>query len=638
MKKFLFTLFFLTSSIIHANEKYVVTGVLVNVRESNNPNSVIKDSVSLNDTIYIDTIFNDWAHINMDTINGYINTYYIQKIENEIEKNESKIDFSKFFKWLIYLLAIFFIYKISKIIVSKFFSKKDGVKSKKSSKSNKEKEIKKENIVKKEVFKGKFFEFDKLQNLNNESQIIDFLNTYGEKIGSVKYLGAFADDIKITKKSAVRTSFNYIKVERKEYDSESSGQKYTKTEGTTNIFEMSYDLPDKLDGISDVKNYVILPTVKTFDCSKSEKCSRCNGSGKCSVCDGRGYNRCDSCEGTGKKQVRDGQFANGKPKFKKIACRSCHGSGRNSCYSCDATKKCSRCVGSGNVTCSRCEGIGVFQSYRAYSNKFIPGNIVVHHSEYNDLNSLLPNSKGDVVFDDDLVEWSTKSHLIFDNRKSAILSNQLSKEVIDNLENLILGTETDSNIGRVSAIIESIPIIQIDYNFEGQNFVMYIIGNNNIICYFSIPNKHNFKLSLFSRFLKSFNKTKRQIAFVYIASYIFNADDNIPKEEIELLELFVKHIKISEEKKKLLLSEISRKLNFEDILPKISSIKNDKRALIFAWHCAIQDNGVNQFEIDAFNKLSEYFKLKSDEIELLKNKASKFASLQEKEMLEEYFK
>jgi len=636
MRKNLFMLFYvlIVSYSAIAQERYIVTGKSVNVRQDANKYSTVIGSVHKYDTILVYSFAEDWAEINTSKGKGFISKNFIEKVEVSAQDIESESDYS----WIVGLILLVLAFLLIRFIIRKIRQAFFSVSTKKSKPIKNNTEIKKTVSVNR--FKGKSFELPSLNDLHtsDEATILDFLNVSSKNIGTVKYLGAFIDDVKITRKTGIRTHLNYVLVERKEFRSESAGQKYKKLDGTRDIFEMNYDLPDKVEGETEEKNYVILSTIETHGCPTVEKCSRCSGSGRCSSCDGRGFNRCSSCEGTGKKEVSDGQYKNGNPKYKKIACSSCHGTGKKTCTSCNGTRKCSRCDGSGKVTCSRCNGTGFYQSYIAYSNKYKSDSLIINYSEFEELKPILPKAKGNVGYEDELVEWINKSKLLFDNRETAKKSNVHAPEIINNLEAIISTDSATTKVGRVSAKIESIPITFIDYKFEGNEYQLSIVGQNNYVCYFSIPTKHSYKQSIFNSISKAFNKTKRQIAFAYVASFMLNADDNMAQDEIKLLEVFTNHIKLKQEKKVALLNDIRRKLAIEEIIPKIACIKKDKRVLVFAWQCVMQDKQINQSEIEAFNQLATFFKVKEDEIELLKNKASKFARLKETEMLEEYFK
>lgn len=619
---------------IKAQELYIVTGKSVNIRNEPNKNSTVLSTVKKNDTIYVNKIVENWAEINSEFGIGYISKDYIEKIQVTKQTAVDDTDYS----WIPGLLVLFLIFLLIRYFFRKIKGAYSDVSSKKSKPLNNNTEIKK--TVPLAPFKGKSIELPSINDLHtcDEASILDFININSKNIEAVKYLGAFIDDVKITREVGIRTHLDYVLVERKEFWSESAGQEYKKSDGTRDIFEMSYDLPDKVEGESEEENFVVLSTVKNHECPTIIKCSECKGSGRCRSCDGRGFNRCSSCEGTGKKEVRDGQYANGKPKYKKIACSSCHGTCNKTCTSCNGTSKCGYCEGSGKVTCSRCDGSGLYQSYITYSNKYKSDSLLINYSEFEELKSILPKAQGNVGYEDELVEWINKSELLFDNRETAKKSNVHAPEIINNLESIISTDSATTKVGRVSAKIESIPITFIDYKFEGNEYQLSVVGQNNYVCYYTIPTKHSYKQSIFSSISKAFNKTKRQIAFAYVASFMLNADDNMAQDEIKLLEVFTNHIKLKQEKKVALLNDISRKFSIEEITPKIACIKKDKRALVFAWQCAMQDKQINQSEVEAFNQLATFFKINEEEIEMLKNKASKFARLKESEMLEEYFK
>lgn len=483
--------------------------------------------------------------------------------------------------------------------------------------------------------------FPTLNNIHvsDEATIIEFLNTNSKAIGALKYLGSFIDNIKIKNEIGIKANLQFLIVEREEYSSESSGQdhKYN-PEGVRDIFEMSYVLPDSFpETATEKKNYVILSTVQTHSCNPKQKCSKCNASGRCSNCNGSGDKSCSSCSGTGKKEQRDGNYANGKPKYKKVACYSCDGRGRKACTSCHGSGKCYRCEGSGQVTCSRCDGTSFYQSYNAYSEQFIPITSNFHYSEYEDVNNLIPTTKNKIVFNDDLIEWQNQSNILFDNKETAIRVNKHSKQFINALKELA-GLSSNQKFGRIHVEIETVPITVIDYSFEDKEYQIIIVGEDNIVCFKEIPKKHSYKVNIFKRLLNFFTKKKRQIAFVYIASYMFNSDGSMDEPELKLLELFLNNIKLKQDEKNLLVGSLKQRMTVEELAPKIKNITGDLRALVFAWQCVMQDGQINQTEIDAFMELSKLFKVKEDELEKIKHKATKFAQLKDNEMLEEYFK
>lgn len=481
--------------------------------------------------------------------------------------------------------------------------------------------------------------FPSLTNLHSadESTVIEFLNNTSKELGAIKYLGAFIDDVKLIRDIGLRINLDYIIVERSEYSGERAGQEYNKTDGTTDIFEINYDLPDFVNKTTKEERYVILSTVETYSCPTLEKCSKCNGSGRCTSCEARGYNRCIQCEGSGKKSVREGQNPNGTPKYKTIACSSCHGSGKRTCTNCNGTGRCSKCDGSGKVTCRRCDGTGYYQTYFGYTNKYDSGNRVIHRSAYDYLENPLSKGEGSLVYEDGMIEWINESKMLFDNRDTTKKVNKYVPEVIDNIEKLIPIT-SNQRVGRIYAKCETIPITIINYCFENTEYQITIVGQNNILCYINLPKKHSYKQNVLKRIIKFFNKKKREIAFAYIASFMFHADDEVAKEELNLLETLINSIKLRHEKRSALINILTKKLSIEEVKPNITCLMGDKRALVFAWHCVIQDKEIKPSEIQAFNQLLSMFKIKETEIDKIKHKATKFAQLKDAQMLEEYFK
>jgi hypothetical protein len=484
--------------------------------------------------------------------------------------------------------------------------------------------------------------FPTLNNIHvsDEAVILDFLNTNSKAFGALKYMGTFIDNVKIKNEIGIKANLQFLIVEREEYASESAGNEYTKNEnGARDIFASKFDLPDKFPKEPIKENdRVVSATIETHNCNPLQTCSNCRGSGRCKICDGRGQNRCSSCSGTGSEKVRNGYYADGKtPKYINGKCGSCHGNKTKPCTNCNASGKCNYCHGSGEVKCKRCDGLSVYQTFMAYSSVVKPVTASFHFSEYEYLNSIIPTTKNKIAFDDDLIEWENKSNVLFDNKEGAIKANKHSKQFINSLEK-IAGLTQNQKFGRIHSAIETVPITIIDYSFEEKEFQLSIVGEENIICFQEIPRKHSYKANIFKRILNYFTKKKRQISFVYIASYMFNSDGSMDEPELKLLELFLNNINLKQEEKNVLIGNLKKPMTVEEIALKIKNIRGDLRALVFAWQCVMQDGQINKTEIDAFMQLSKLFKVKEEELEKIKHKATKFAHLKDSEMLEEYFK
>jgi uncharacterized tellurite resistance protein B-like protein len=483
--------------------------------------------------------------------------------------------------------------------------------------------------------------FPTLNNIhvNDENNIVEFLNSNCKTIGAIKHLGSFIDNIKIKNEIGIKSNLEFLIVERKEFQSQNSGKIYNyNSEGIRDIFEINYDIPETFPKKqTETNKFIITSTVETHSCNPTQKCSNCSGTGRCQNCDARGYNTCGSCRGSGTRKVSDGKFANGNTKYKNISCSSCAGSGRKSCTSCKGTSKCYGCGGDGQVTCSRCDGTSFYQTFVEYSNSYKTVSKNFNYSEYSDLVSVIPITKNKTTFDDDLIEWENKNIVLFDNKEGALKKNKHSKEFI-NIYEMLSGITSDQKIGRIHANFETVPVTIIDYSFEEKEFQLYIVGEENIVCFTEIPKKHSYEVNIFKRIINYFTKKKRQIAFVYLASYMFNSDGSMDESETKLLELFLNNIKLKQEQKNLLIANLKKPISISEIEPIIKIIKSDLRGLVFAWQCVLQDGQINEKEILAFNELTKLFKFNDEELTKIKHKATKFANLKDVEMLEEYFK
>ncbi len=475
--------------------------------------------------------------------------------------------------------------------------------------------------------------------VSDESTIIEFLNTNSHEIGAVKYLGSFIDDVKIQNDFGIKVNLQFLIVEREATVKERPGNLFIKDNGgISNIFEFDYNLPHSIPNKQTEKeNYIVKATIETHSCNPEATCSKCSGSGNCRSCDGNGYKRCSDCIGTGKVERKVGKLKSGEPKYGKVGCYNCQGSGRKSCTSCKGSGKCVNCQGNGKVICKRCDGTSHYQTYISYSSSFKPVVKEFYYSDYPEIIKAIALTKNKVSFNDDLLEWSNSNTIHTNNKEKAIKTNRHSKEVISELENLA-ELSPHQMLGRIHSEIETVPITIVDYSFEDKDFQLLIVGENNIVCYSSLPKKHSYKTNVFQRLINFFTNKKRKIAFTYIASYMFNADGSVDEPEVKLLDLFLNNIQLKQTEKNLLIDDLKRNLSIEDITPKIKVIKSDLRALVFAWQCVMQDGKINSNEEIAFTKLSKLFKVDEEGLAKIKHKATKFAHLKDSEMLEEYFK
>lgn len=475
--------------------------------------------------------------------------------------------------------------------------------------------------------------------VHDQAVLIDFLNENSKAIGTIENLGSFIDISSVRIDIGIKVTNNYLVVERNECQKEVAGKELKLDGGTKkNIFEYPYELPDDLPKKPTKKEVsIILATVKTHSCNPYETCNKCKGTGKCTACDARGFNRCDGCEGSGKIEERDGNYANGKAKYRKVACPTCHGSKRISCLRCNGSSECEKCNGSGKVTCERCNGTAFYQTYDCYSTSYKTVLVEKSYTEIQEVEHVISETKNQVVFNDDLMEWKFFNAVLRDKQSNAIKQNPYFSKLMVSF-NADAGLAENQKIGRIHTAIENVPITAIDYSFEDNNYTVYIVGENNIVCYENIPKKHIYRAGLLARFINFFTKKKRQQAFLYIAAYMFYSDGSMSEQEKQLLELLLNHVNLSQVKQLQFKDKLGRKLSFDEIAPYLGCIKNDPRAVVFAWQCVLQDKNIEESEIAAFNVLANFFKVDTANYEKLKLKAEKFGRLKDTQLLREYFK
>lgn len=469
--------------------------------------------------------------------------------------------------------------------------------------------------------------------------LIDFLNANIKPLGAIENLGSFIDITGVTNDVGFLLEAKYLVIEREVRKTESPGDEYQVTSGPRkkDIFEYPYKLPDTFPKkpVEDDDNLIL--SAKTHACEPEISCNECDGTGICAACEGRGSKSCKSCNGTGKKDVSAGTYSDGRRKTKKVACTVCDGTKRVTCTSCKRTKKCYQCGGSGEVTCTRCGGTSSYQDISYLWSAIHTVTNSKMSSNLKEFIDVVGSTENRVVFDDDLVEWETANAILFDKRNDAIKLNRHFSEFTNSMD-ADAGLTEGQRLGRVHAKFLNIPITKVDYIFEDKAYTLSIIGENNIVCYEEIPKKHLHRAGIFTRFINLFTQQKRQLAFLYIAAYMLNADGVMDKRELLLMDMLLKHVMPSQEDRQKFINEFCKELSFGEIAPFIGSVKNDPRAVVFAWQCVLQDKKIESSELEAFRVLADYCGIDASAMERLKQKAEKFGNLNDSQLISEYFK
>ena len=119
---------------------------------------------------------------------------------------------------------------------------------------------------------------------------------------------------------------------------------------------------------------------------------------------------------------------------------------------------------------------------------------------------------------------------------------------------------------------------------------------------------------------------------------MFNADGVMDKHELILMDMLLNKVIPNQEDRQKFIKEFCRELSFSEIEPHIKCVKNDPRAVVFAWQCVLQNRKVENSETEAFKVLADYCKVDATSMEKLKQKAEKFGKLDDNQLLTEYFK
>ena len=224
-----------------------------------------------------------------------------------------------------------------------------------------------------------------------------------------------------------------------------------------------------------------------------KKCNRCKGRGtiRCNNCDGEGGWECEDCHGTGECSHCHGKgYLPCKSCGATGVCGKCKGRGQIWCPDCQGKGICFNCAGTKEVTCPRCEGLGQYQSYTEY--------VLKKEKNKTELFCSLPiNSEdftvvsGTICYDGEAFESFAKT-IIIDNSKpisdslstkkhAALINKWLSKEHFSDKEKL------SDNYFRQTIKVHDIPITKVVLVCNTDHYPIYIVGNNLMVFYESLP-------------------------------------------------------------------------------------------------------------------------------------------------------
>lgn len=368
---------------------------------------------------------------------------------------------------------------------------------------------------------------------------------------------------------------------------------------------------------------------KKCDGSGEIKCKKCSGSGNCSKCGGSGELVCKKCNGSGK-------------------CQTCSGSGKLTCKHCSGSGKCPECRGTGKVTCKRCQGSGWYQT-------FIKSETTLYAKDWtyvskNPINEAIGKSAGKTVFDGMYMKWKSANQIEFDKTvETRNLCKDYLGEFADKVDEYVSAYDANQDVKtparpndkpysrRLTA--EAIPVTKIEYTTNGEDYVIYLSGDNHVVSYDRVPTEIKaYSHTLFERIKLSLTEKKRMKQYAMLAAYVFQCDGK-SKEESRMLNLILSELKLStsaEEKFKAKLDTFNSEMPYDVFRKHIKGLFSTKKALSFAWQCMAVDKTLSDEEQTLFHNLCGEYQLDENEIETLKNYAKRFARIKDENIVAEY--
>lgn len=377
-------------------------------------------------------------------------------------------------------------------------------------------------------------------------------------------------------------------------------------------------------------------TVKCPDCSGlftggSGKCDKCGGSGqlKCKKCDGTGQIVCKHCNGSGK-------------------CTKCSGSGKLTCKHCEGSGKCPHCNGTGKITCKRCKGSGWYQTFiKSETTLYAKDWIYVSN---NPINEAIGNSTGKTIFEGIYMQWKSANQIEYDKtEETRKICRDYLGDYADKVEEYVSAYDSNNNLKSPAKpndkpysrrlVAEAIPVTKIEYTTNGQDYFIYLSGDNHVVSYEQVPTEIKaYSHSFMERVRLALTEKKRMKQYAVLAAYIFQCDGK-SIEESRMLNLILKELKLSDSAR----SKFTEKLNkfdssmpYEEFRKHIKSLFATKKALSFAWQCMAVDKQVSDEENKLFDQLCSEYQLTENESQTMKNYASRFAKIKDENIIAEY--
>lgn len=184
------------------------------------------------------------------------------------------------------------------------------------------------------------------------------------------------------------------------------------------------------------------------------------------------------------------------------------------------------------------------------------------------------------------------------------------------------------------------PVTKITYEINGQEYVMYLLGDNGVICYDDLPHTVKaFDMSNAERRKYNSYALERHQELAKLTAYIFNLD-GINLEESKSLSLILKHMCMDAYERdryiRYLTYRYTPEIPAKKMLKKAKHLLMSKKLISYVWQCIAVDHEISPKEQEFFDKLVACYNLPESELSSLKRFSSKFATLADDQFVKEY--
>lgn len=405
------------------------------------------------------------------------------------------------------------------------------------------------------------------------------------------------------------------------------------------------------------KSWIFNGSIETHRCSPTVRCGTCAGSGRCPDCNGQGEYRCDSCGGRGVLRcdvcggggVHDGKRCYYCSGSGTKDCSSCGGRGFVTCESCSGSGRCYNCGGSGAITCSRCQGTGYYQQYLEYTSHYCVRQFC-YPGLKPELLEGLRLATGDDFYKAVCKLWSKKNSVAFDDTTKCL--KQLcdaSGEYVQQAEAFKKEYEATHEMQddiqdympyKNTLTSSKIPVTRIVYEINGQEYVMYLLGDNGVVCYDDLPKKVKaFDMGRAEKREYNSYAWERHEELARLTAYIFNLD-GINPEESKSLSLILKHMCLNAHERdkyvRYLKYRYTPEMPVETLFKKVKHLLMSKKTISYVWQCIALDHEISPKEQEFFDQLASCYQISESELAELKRYSGKFAAMDNDQFVKEY--